>query len=196
MGHSEGGAVALLTAGQIRGDIRAIGLLAAPGDTGRNITLAQQRYSLAQAKEPEASQREKVDLQMRLMDAVVTGRGWDTIPPELRRQADTQWFRSWLAFDPEVAMARTRQPIFIAQGALDVQVPPALADRLEQLATARGLKNVRPAQKVVVPGVNHLLVPARTGDVSEYSGLADKTVSTSITDPLIAWLRDVLPAKK
>ena len=196
VGHSEGGAVALLTAGQIRGDIRAIGLLAAPGDTVRNITLAQQRYSLAQAKEPEASQREKVDLQMRLMDAVVTGRGWDTIPPELRRQADTQWFRSWLAFDPEVAMARTRQPIFIAQGALDVQVPPALADRLEQLATARGLKNVRPAQKVVVPGVNHLLVPARTGDVSEYSGLADKTVSTSITDPLIAWLRDVLPAKK
>lgn len=196
VGHSEGGAVALLTAGQIRGDVRAIGLLAAPGDTGRNITLAQQRYSLAQAKEPEASQREKIDLQTRLMDAVVTGRGWDTIPPELRRQADTLWFRSWLSFDPEVAMARTRQPIFIAQGGLDVQVPPTLADRLEQLATARGLKNIRPAQKVVVPGVNHLLVPARTGDVSEYGTLEDKNVSTAITTPLITWLRDVLPPKK
>lgn len=196
VGHSEGGAVALLTAGQIRGDIRAIGLLAAPGDTGRNITLAQQRYSLAQAKEPEASQWEKIDLQTRLMEAVATGRGWDAIPPELRRQADTLWFKSWLSFDPEVAMKRTRQPIFIAQGALDVQVPPALADRLEQLATARGLKNVPAAQKIVVPGVNHLLVPARTGDVSEYGALEDKNVSSAVTDPLIAWLRNVLPAKK
>ena len=29
-----------------------------------------------------------------IMDAVTSGTGWELVPPELRRQADTSWFRS------------------------------------------------------------------------------------------------------
>lgn len=190
VGHSEGGAVALLAAGRDRGDIDAIGLLAAPGDTGRAITLAQQAHVLARANETEASRKEKVALQMRVMDAVMTGRGWDTLPPELRRQADTLWFRSWLSFDPAEAMRRTNQPVLILQGSLDVQVPPANADRLEALAGARSGRAAGLVRKIVIPGVNHLLVPAATGEVEEYATLEDKNVSTAITDALITWLNE------
>jgi pimeloyl-ACP methyl ester carboxylesterase len=191
VGHSEGGAVALLAAGQKKGDIDAIALVAAPGDTGRAITLAQQRHALIRAKESEASKQEKIALQTKLMDAVVSGRGWETVPPELRKQADTLWFKSWLSFDPAEAMRKTNQPVFIVQGALDSQIPPSHADALEALANKRGGKPSVATRKLVVPGVNHLLVPAITGEVDEYATLPDKIVSTAITDALITWLGDV-----
>ena len=75
-------------------------------------------------------------------------------------------------------MSDIRQPILIVQGLLDTQVAPANADRLEQLAKAR--KRSAPVEVVKVPGVNHLLVPAVTGEVDEYSTLADKSVSPAV----------------
>ncbi len=196
VGHSEGGAVALLAAGRDRGDIDAIGLLAAPGDTGRAITLAQQRHALDRSPESDTSKQEKIELQSRLMDAVMTGQGWDVVPPELRKQADTLWFKSWLSFDPAEAMRRTNQPVLILQGALDVQVPPSHADALEALAAKRGGRAATTARKIVLPGINHLLVPATTGEVEEYATLEDKNVSTAVTDALIAWLNEVLPGRR
>jgi len=196
VGHSEGGAVALLAGGRMRGQIRALGLIAAPGQSGREITLMQQRRALDKLKEPEAAKQAKIALQLKVMDAVTTGTGWETVPPELRRQADTLWFRSWLTFDPALAVRRTNQPILIIQGALDTQVPPDQADKLEALANGRGVKTPNATRKIVVPGINHLLVPARTGEVEEYPSLPIKTVAAEITDPLIAWLKEVLPAKR
>lgn len=196
VGHSEGGAVALLAAGLKKGDIDAIALVAAPGDTGRSITLAQQRHALNRSKESEASKQEKIALQTKLMDAVATGRGWETIPPELRRQAETLWFKSWLLFDPAEAMRRTNQPVLIVQGALDSQIPPSHADALEALANKRNGRTVVPTRKIVVPGVNHLLVPAATGEVEEYATLQDKTVSKAITDAIIGWLGEVFKSPR
>jgi len=196
VGHSEGAAVALLAAGRDRGDIDAIGLLAAPGDTGRAITLAQQRHVLDRSPESDASKQEKVELQIKVMDAVMTGQGWDVVPPELRKQADTLWFKSWLSFDPVEAMRRTNQPVLILQGALDVQVPSSHADSLEALAAKRGGRAATTARKIVLPGINHLLVPATTGEVDEYATLEDKNVSAAVTDALIAWLNEVLGVRK
>jgi fermentation-respiration switch protein FrsA (DUF1100 family) len=127
---------------------------------------------------------------------VTTGKGWEAVPPELRRQSETAWFKSWLLFDPAEAMRRTNQPVFIIQGSLDTQVPPGQADRLEAMANARKIRNVPPARKVVVRGINHLLVPAGTGEVDEYPSLPVKVVATAVTDPLIAWLKEVLAAKR
>jgi pimeloyl-ACP methyl ester carboxylesterase len=196
VGHSEGGSVALLVGSQMRGQVRALGLIAAPGQTGREITLMQQRRALDKLQEPEGAKQEKIALQNRIMDAVISGTGWQSVPPELRRQADTAWFRSWLLFDPAQVVRRTNQPILLLQGSLDTQVPPDQADKLEVLANARRAGQSATIRKVVVPGVNHLLVPARTGEVEEYASLSVKTVSPEITDALIAWLKEVLPAKR
>jgi hypothetical protein len=35
----------------------------------------------------------------------------------------------------------------------------------------------------MVPGVNHLLVPATTGESAEYASLSDKHVSEAVTRP-------------
>jgi len=44
-----------------------------------------------------------------------------------------------------------------------------------------------------VPGVNHLLVPAKTGDVSEYGSLGpDAKVSPQVTSAIANFLAKVL----
>ena len=49
---------------------------------------------------------------------------------------------------------------------------------------------------VKVPGVNHLLVPAKTGEVDEYGSLAGATVSPAVTTPIVEWLKKTFVAVK
>jgi pimeloyl-ACP methyl ester carboxylesterase len=191
VGHSEGGAVAMLAADREK-RIKAIGLVATPGRTGRETTLEQQQRLLARSKDSAEDRKAKVELQERIMDAATSGRGWEAVPPALRREADTAWFRSWLQFDPAAAMKKIDQPVLIVQGALDAQVPPAHADHLETFSRARRTSAAAVTRKIVVPGVNHLLVPARTGEVDEYPTLAVKTVAPEISQGIAEWLKSVL----
>ena len=89
-------------------------------------------------------------------------------------------------------MPNVRQPILIVQGMLDTQVSPQNADRLEALARAR--KKAAPVEVVRVPAVNHLLVPATTGEFDEYRTLADKRVSPAVTTAIITWLQKTFAA--
>lgn len=186
--HAEGAAVALAAA-QREKRIKSLALLAAPGRTGRELSLEQQQRLLERLKESPPEAQAKIALQMRVMDAVVTGKNWETIPPELRRQADTPWFKSWLLFDPAVAISKIEQPILILHGSLDTIIPPSHADRLEAVARARKKVPAASNRKVIVAGVNHLLIPAKTGDVDEYETLNPKTVAPDITSAIIEWLK-------
>ena len=56
----------------------------------------------------------------------------------------------------------------------------------------RARKRAGPVETVRVPGVNHLLVAAATGEVDEYATLKDKQISASVTAPITAWLRKTL----
>jgi hypothetical protein len=78
---------------------------------------------------------------------------------------------------------------------LDVQVPPHHADKLLALAQARK-RNVD-EQLLKVPGVNHLLVPAKTGEVSEYASLSGAEVAPAIPAGIGSWLARTLgPGRK
>ena len=100
---------------------------------------------------------------------MLTGKGWEDVPADIRKQAESPWFASFLAFDPAPVIGKLDQPLFVIQGALDTQVPPHHAEKLGALANAR--KKAPKTEVVVLPGINHLLVPAKTGDVSEYGVL-------------------------
>jgi hypothetical protein len=69
-------------------------------------------------------------------------------------------------------------------------VPPSNADQLEALARQR--KKAPPVDVVKVPGVNHLLVPAKTGEVDEYAQLGTAAVSPDVLGPLPAWLKKTI----
>ena len=188
VGHSEGGAVGLLAASR-ENRIGALVLIAAPGMTGAELNLAQVTRALAQTNRSEAEKQATIELQKRIQTAVLTGNGWDGIAPALRQQADIPWFRSFLAFDPVRIMRDVDQPILVVQPLLDAQVPPINADRLE--AAARARKKARPVEVVRLAGLNHLLVPATTGEPAEYAVLTDRNVSPAVAGSIAAWLQKI-----
>jgi len=187
-GHSEGGAVALIAAAD-NDKIKSLILIASPGVRGSDLILEQQQRLLDLMSTPSAERQAKIDLQKRIQQAVTSGteKEWQGIPPELRKQADTPWFRSLLTFDPARVMPKVKQPILVIQGDLDQQVFPHNADRLVELARQR--KKAAPAEALHLPGINHLLVPAKTGDVSEYVSLPAKTITPEVAKAIAEWLR-------
>ena len=187
-GHSEGGAIAMIAAGREK-KIKSLVLLATPGTTGAEAILEQQAHQLDVLKISGAERDEKIALQKKIQQAVLSGKGMDDLPPQIRRQADSAWFRSLLAFNPEEAMRRVKQPILIVQGDLDVQVPPHHADRLGELARAR--EDAAAVEVVHVPGVNHLLVPATTGEVQEYQELTERKISDHVATTIADWLKKI-----
>lgn len=185
VGHSEGAALAMIAADRDRRISRVV-LVAGLGTTGAELILEQQRYVLDSMKVAAEERREKVELQERIQKAVISG-DWEGIPEEMREQADSPWFRSLLLFDPADAMGRLRQPVLILQPELDRQVPVRHGERLAELGQARR-RNVA-TEFAVLPGLNHLLVPAKTGDVSEYGSLPDKQVSPEVARSIAEFLR-------
>jgi uncharacterized protein len=189
VGHSEGAAVAMLLASR-EDRVRAAVLVAGPGTTGAELVLEQQRHALDQLKLDASERAIKVALQEQIHAAVLKGTGWEGVPDGMRRAADTPWFHSLLTFDPAKVMKDVNQPLLIVQGELDTQVPPHHADKLLALAQAR--KKKVDAQLMKVPGINHLLVPAKTGEVSEYPSLGGAEVMPSVPAGIGAWLAKTL----
>ncbi len=164
VGHSDGAWVALAGAARDR-RIAAIGLVAAGSSPGSELLLEQQAHLFDRMKTPEAERQERIAMQKRIQAAVLGQGTWDGIPTDLRKTAETPWFLSFLSFDPVKLMKDVRQPMLIVHGELDTQVAPRHADALA--AAARARKRKATVDVVKVPGVNHLLLPATTGEVDE-----------------------------
>lgn len=186
VGHAEGAWVGLLAASRER-RIGAVVSIAGASTTGAELVLEQQQRALDQSALSPTEREERVALQTQIQSAVLTGRGWDLVPDDLRAQADTPWFQSLLSFEPDRVISRVRQPLLFLHGELDRQVPVAHAERLA--AMAREESRSKSIDLVIVRGVNHLLVPAVTGEVSEYGTLPDRTVSADVTAATTAWLK-------
>ena len=162
VGHSEGGMVAMLAAAREK-KIGSLVLMATRGTSGADLILEQQQRQLEHLKLPEAEKPSESRCRSRFKppsSAARVGRAAE----DVRKQADTPWFRSLLLFDPAAVMPKLKQPILIVQGDLDTQVEPHHADKLAELARAR--KKAPTGRSRARPGLNHLFVPAKTGDVS------------------------------
>jgi pimeloyl-ACP methyl ester carboxylesterase len=191
IGHSEGGLVALLAAAKDKG-IAAVAVLATPGATGAEIVLAQQQRLLNRSTMSPEDRQKRIDAQKRIHEAVISGKGLELLAPDVRRAVDNPEYQSLLATDPAKIVAGVRQPMLVVHGGLDTQVEPSNADRLEALAHSR--KNAPPVEVSKIPGVNHLLVPATTGEADEYPILKDKHVSQAVTQAIVTWLKKTLSA--
>ena len=183
VGHSEGGSIAMMIAAS-DARVRAVVLMAAMGKTGREVNLAQQEEALAQATTlTEERKNELRAEQRRILQTVIEGGDTSHLPPQAREFLP--WFREFLTFDPLAVMRRVRQPALILQGALDRQVTADHAALLERAARESGNRDVTVR---VLPGLNHLFLPARTGSWNEYSTLTTTTLSPELLNSLGAWL--------
>ena len=192
VGHSEGSWVGMIAASR-EDKIRQVVLSAVPSISGNELVLEQQKHLLDLMKASEVEIEAKVAMQRRINSAVTAGTSWEGVPNAVRKQADTPWFSSFLKFDPAVAITKFRQPILVVQGSLDTQVPPYHADRLVEMALAR--KKGRGAEAVKIDGVNHLFVPATTGEVSEYATLPEKQITPKWPAAIVEWLQKLPPQR-
>ena len=85
----------------------------------------------------DAPEARTLALQRQIQQAVLSGRGWEplALPDAVRRQADTPWFQSLLAFDPTRVLRDVSQPLLVIHGGLDTQMPPE--DAASLLAASR-----------------------------------------------------------
>jgi pimeloyl-ACP methyl ester carboxylesterase len=191
VGHGEGAWVALLAAAREK-RISAVTSIAGPSTRGSELVLEQQQQSLDLMKLTPQEREAKIALQKQIQSAVVTGKGWENIPRDERHAADTPWFQSLLNYDPAKVLEDVRQPLLFVHGELDKQVPVSHAERLSELA--RKESDSKSVEVVIVRGVNHLLVPAISGEVSEYPSLTDRNVSKDVSGAVSAWLTKTFAA--
>ena len=189
LGFGEGGWVAMIVAAKEQ-KVAALALVGTASAKGFDLVLEQQRQLFEGSNTTSAAQDKAVEQQKQILQAVVTGKGWDQMAPQLRKRVDTPLYRSFLLFDPAQALAQTRQPVLIVQADLDKEVPPYHGDQLAQLARSR--PKAMGTEFVHLPGLNHLLARAETGRVSEYGTLAERNISPAAVLEIASWLKNTL----
>jgi dipeptidyl aminopeptidase/acylaminoacyl peptidase len=188
VGHSEGGSIAPQVA-VTDPQIAALVLMAGPGKTGAEISLAQQKVVLDSRPDlsPEIK-KQAVAQQEAIIKAVVSGADLSNYPPEVK----SPWVKEFWTYDPIPTMRRVRQPVLILQGELDQQITADQAALLEQAARAGGNKDVTTR---VFPKLNHLFLPCETGNFDEYPKLTAQELPANVLQTLGDWLPKRLRAK-
>jgi pimeloyl-ACP methyl ester carboxylesterase len=153
-GFGDGAGAALIAAARHK-EIDGVITIGAAGTRGADLILEQQQHVLDALKLAPEERQGRIEMQKKIQNAVISGTGWEGIPEAMRRQADTPWFKSVLTFDPAQVVSRVKQPILILHGELDPNIPPAEADRLAAIASAR--KKATPPEVVKLPGVTNIL---------------------------------------
>ena len=170
LGHSEGGAIApMIAATDPR--LRALVVMAGPGEPAIEISMAQNRYIVDRDSTLTASQRDSV---LRAARA--------SLDPA--KQA-VPWVKYWMAWDPAPVARLVRAPVLILQGETDRQVPADQAEKLAALIRAGGNRDVTVR---VFPATNHLFVNDPDGDFANYDRLRSNRIRRDVLGALADWL--------
>jgi uncharacterized protein len=187
-GHNDGAWVAMTTAAR-EGRVSALVLLAASSATGADTVAERQQWQLDTIDATDAERAENVALQRRIHEAVLSGDGWDQIPPDMRRQADTPWFRSLLAFDPSRVLDDVDGAVLIVHGDLDRQLAVSHAHRLAEIARKGDADAV---DVLVAAGVTHTLTRIEA-TASDALVMLRRDIDPEIATGIAQWLTKVLP---
>jgi pimeloyl-ACP methyl ester carboxylesterase len=170
IGHSLGGLISLVLAGERPADIRALVLLSAPGRPidaviEHQIVWIGRRRGIA----PDILAQQVAE-HRGFMDAIRTIPDWtpETVPDRYLAQARLRsWLRELIDLDPAALIAMISCPVFLAQGGRDVQI--SVEYDFECLAAAAIATSH--LEKRLYPELSHMLsaVPEGSG-IEHYEG--------------------------
>lgn len=179
VGHSEGGILTPWVAAE-RDDVGGVVMLAGPARELRDVMGEQLQLLLAaHGMTPEeiadAGRSQAVSFTL-----VASGKDAD-LPGE--PSAGAAWIRSHFEHGHEATLAALDAPVLAVYGGQDLQVPRGEAEILRQLLPPDPAHEV-----VVVPDLDHLLMP-----VSASAGMGpyadpDRVVDPGVLDRVVAWL--------
>lgn len=204
IGHSEGGLIAQIIAGQRAADVNFIALLAPP-TIAIDSLMTLQAYAVAKSQgmaEKELQQARAINrrnfaaVKSRMSNEQAYARLLENmkvvIPNPSQSQRDEfrmmvlPSYRYFMRIDPVPFIRKINIPVFAAFGTKDVQVP--FAPNLESLTDnlPKNTKNVLKAYD----GVNHLFQHAKTGSVSEYADI-EETFAPQVMEDLAGWIKQL-----
>lgn len=200
IGHSEGGLISLLLAGQRVAGLDFIVSLAGPALKIDSLMILQNE-AVAKSVNQKVSQQEiqrikrnykiaKSDMSTEKAFAEIMANLKD-IPgsqtPEFADQIGvliTPWYRYFLKIDPVPFIRKIKIPVYAAFGGKDIQVTaPENAESL----TDNLPKNSKSVIKIY-PEDNHLFQPAKTGAVAEYPEIPVNLDPTLLSD-ISNWIK-------
>ncbi len=164
-GHSEGGLHAIELARGHHGDLAGLLLLSTPGRTMRDVILAQLTAQFrAAGVTGDALEKQLRPIRQAFADffagktvdpkKVSAIRGVQNLLVALFNPTGAALARKLLAFDPAAALASVGVPVFIYNGAKDVQVSPT--DDAQALARAARVAHLD-TTLFIAPDANHVL---------------------------------------
>lgn len=200
LGHSEGGTIAFMLGAEGKPDfIVTLGGMAVGGKETLMQQNARALKSVPMTDEEHAASLRLVEMLLDTlgaqwregktepidMDAIARENSL-TVPvavlASLRSTSSMRspWFDAFAALDPRPCVRAMRCPALAINGSLDTQVDPA---NLEEI------KRLNPKVKtLLMPGLNHLLQPATTGDSSEYAQIR-QTIDPSALAAILAFIQ-------
>ena len=215
IGHSEGGLVAAMAAAQ-KENLAFIVTLNAPGLPARELFLMRAEQLLrakgagpsliaadravrlaalhevaAGGTEAEVAGRVRAAMLKALAgvsedDRKVLGYTTPGIDEMVRfHSSNVAWLRAYLDIDPAPVVARVASPTLIVAGELDAQVPAA-ANAYSLMAAKRAGRHSN-VDMAILPGVNHILQPAKTGQIQEYAQI-ETGVAEPVLETITRWL--------
>lgn len=201
IGHSEGGLIAPMVAASDP-KIAFIVMLAGPGVPDRQL-MAAQRAAVARVmgipaeqmarSEAVMTQIEDVDIAAKSqaealgkIEALLATLQPAPPPAMLKIQArelSSDWYRTFIAYDPRPTLEKLRIPVLALGGDKDVQV--VASQNLPAIRAA--LKDDPDATVTELPGLNHLFQTAETGSPLEYARITE-TMSPKVLQIVADWI--------
>ena len=199
IGHSEGGTIAPLVAGdQAAPDPAFVVLIAGPAVSGAEVLTEQSRRVQAARGLDPAVVEANTALQARLMQTVAANAADSEATAAAVRallveagvpaaaveegvqQTGAAWTRWFVAHDPRPSLAALEVPVLALYGGKDVQVS---ADQ-----NAAALREALPAAEIVVLSeLNHLMQTADTGLTDEYARI-EETFDPEALRIIVDWV--------
>jgi len=216
IGHSEGGTIAPIVAGDPRNKVGFIVMLAGTAILGSEVLVKQQELiSIINGEDEEEvvsnsqmsialfqflqenleSESLKIDMEKFIGDYMVEnntklpkGVSSEQMSKVLIEAYATPWMKYFLFYDPQYAFLNTKCPVLALNGSNDLQVTPKENLSLfKQLAERSGNENVT---TIELPGLNHLFQHCETGSPSEYGDI-EETMSPEVLEIMRNWIKEL-----
>ncbi|KUJ61692.1 hypothetical protein AR687_12205 [Flavobacteriaceae bacterium CRH] len=205
IGHSEGGTVATIVAGNSK-DIGFIVLLASPGLPGDKLLLLQKELVERESGIPETEIQKGQDIFKGAYDIIKASAAYDdTFKSNINNYFKSKyvgtendakvkyvtalvsnvWFYNFIKIEPVSILEKVKCPVLALNGSKDLQVPAeANLEVIKKTLAKAGNKKVTAK---TLPDLNHLFQECKTGSPDEYQKI-EQTFSPVALDEISNWL--------
>jgi len=205
MGHSEGGVIAPIVAGNSK-DIDFIVLLAGTGIRGDKLMLLQKEKIERQMGVPENEIQKGQEIFKGAYDIILASSANDnTLSTKINSylklqfgdkmneqqlsavtaQITSPWMVYFLRFNPASVLGKVKCPVLALNGDKDVQVPADVNLDAIKKALVKGGNSKTTAK--VLPNLNHLFQECKTGSPDEYATI-EQTFSPIALEEISKWI--------